>query len=201
MVPFYLDMGGKVSICSRSGCKNHFVEFDDLSVALRKLYQQYGFRGRAYPDEERLSNREAKPTEKEDEIIETIKTGTYINAYCFNCKKSLIVDDMLKLNITNEKEQAGHILLSPYLNVFTSKSSIYLPEEQIVKEVNCIHCNQSLIVQDRNCETCNSPLIKLSVIARTKMLDFFVCSKKGCKWHGLNEEDLQDIRLEDSLEW
>ena len=25
MVPFYLDMGGKVSICSRSGCKNHFV--------------------------------------------------------------------------------------------------------------------------------------------------------------------------------
>ena len=46
MVPFYLDMGGKVSICSRSGCKNHFVEFDDLSVALRKLYQEYGLAGK-----------------------------------------------------------------------------------------------------------------------------------------------------------
>jgi len=45
MVPFYLDMGGKVSICSRSGCKNHFVEFEDLSFALRKFYQEYGFSG------------------------------------------------------------------------------------------------------------------------------------------------------------
>lgn len=31
MVPFYLDMGGVVSICSRAGCKNHTVEFDDLT--------------------------------------------------------------------------------------------------------------------------------------------------------------------------
>ena len=43
LVPFYLDMGGKVSICSRSGCKNHFVEFEDLSLALKKFYQEYGF--------------------------------------------------------------------------------------------------------------------------------------------------------------
>jgi hypothetical protein len=45
MAPFYLDMGGKVSICSRSGCKNHFVEFEDLSIALRKFYQEYGYNG------------------------------------------------------------------------------------------------------------------------------------------------------------
>lgn len=43
LVPFHLDMGGKVSICSRSGCKNHFVEFEDLSLALKKFYQEYGF--------------------------------------------------------------------------------------------------------------------------------------------------------------
>ena len=51
MVPFYLDMGGKVSICARSGCKNHHVEFEDLSLALKKLYQEYGFRGRKYRPE------------------------------------------------------------------------------------------------------------------------------------------------------
>ena len=47
MVPFHLDMGGKVSICSRNGCKNHFVEFDDLSVAMKRLYQEYGYDGKA----------------------------------------------------------------------------------------------------------------------------------------------------------
>lgn len=43
LIPFNLDMGGKVTICSRSGCKNHFVEFEDLSLALKKFYQEYGF--------------------------------------------------------------------------------------------------------------------------------------------------------------
>ena len=64
MVPFYLDMGGKVSICSRSGCKNHHVEFEDLSMALRKLYQEYGFRGRKYPKKEQPSEQQSKTVEK-----------------------------------------------------------------------------------------------------------------------------------------
>jgi hypothetical protein len=33
------------------------------------------------------------------------------------------------------------------------------------------------------------------------MIDFFVCAKKGCTWHGLSKEDLDEIRLEDSMEW
>jgi hypothetical protein len=33
------------------------------------------------------------------------------------------------------------------------------------------------------------------------MIDFFICAKKGCTWHGLNKKDLDDIRLEDSVEW
>lgn len=42
MIPFNLEMGGKVVICSRHGCKNHFVEFEDLSSALQRLYDEYG---------------------------------------------------------------------------------------------------------------------------------------------------------------
>jgi len=43
IIPFNLDTGGRVSICSRSGCENHLVEFEDLSLALKKFYQEYGF--------------------------------------------------------------------------------------------------------------------------------------------------------------
>lgn len=43
MVSFKLDMGGKVNICSRKGCKNHSVNFVDLSAALEVFYHKYGY--------------------------------------------------------------------------------------------------------------------------------------------------------------
>ncbi|MBM3437116.1 MAG: hypothetical protein FJY07_12980 [Bacteroidetes bacterium] len=43
MIPFTLELGGKVFICSRRGCENHFVAFEDLSTEVRKFYHEYGF--------------------------------------------------------------------------------------------------------------------------------------------------------------
>jgi methionyl-tRNA synthetase len=42
MIPFTLELGGKVLICSRKGCQNHFVAFEDLETQLRKFYHEYG---------------------------------------------------------------------------------------------------------------------------------------------------------------
>ncbi|MFP4469925.1 MAG: hypothetical protein ACLFPE_04545 [Bacteroidales bacterium] len=198
MADFLLDMGGKVSICTRSGCKNHSVEFEDLSVALKKLYQEYGFRGRDYPKnlDLRTAAPEVLPVEDSKEIIET---GTFLQAYCPNCRKSLIENEMLRVKISNGEE--GDLMLSPYLNVFTSKSSIFLPEERTVKDLKCCHCNESLISPEKTCGKCGSPAARIIISARTKFIDFYICTKKGCRWHGLNEEDLFEIRLEDSDEW
>lgn len=200
MINFNLDMGGQVSFCSRSGCKNHLVEFDDLSVALKKLYQEYGFRGREYPKnlDLRTDYEKTKVSEKEADK-EIIESGAFLHAYCPHCRKSLIENDMLKVKISNGEE--GFLLLSPYLNVFTSKSTIFLPEDKTVKDLLCFHCNTSLIVKDKECESCGSPIAKISISARTKFIDFYICTKKGCRWHGMNEEDLYDIRLDDSDEW
>jgi ssDNA-binding Zn-finger/Zn-ribbon topoisomerase 1 len=198
MVPFYLDMGGKVSICSRSGCKNHFVEFDDLSLALKKLYQEYGYDGRgpAHVHREKIV---VEVEDEKDEAAEIIRTGTFLQAYCPYCKKTMIEDDMLKVKITNGEE--GLLMLSPYLNVFSSKSTIFLPEDKVVTDLKCIHCDHSLLVDEKVCGFCGSPVARIAIGAQTKLIDFYVCTKKGCKWHGLDQEDLDDIRLEDSLEW
>jgi ssDNA-binding Zn-finger/Zn-ribbon topoisomerase 1 len=197
MVPFYLDMGGKVSICSRSGCKNHFVEFDDLSVALKRLYQEYGYAGKGVKRPKTDSPEKEKPPV--DEAEEIIETGTFLQAYCPHCEKSLIEDEMLKLKISNGEE--GLLMLSPYLNVFSSKSTIYLPEDKAVKDLKCPHCDTSIIEPEKSCEKCHSNIAKIKVTARTKLIDFYICTRKGCKWHGLSGSDLYDIRLEDSLEW
>ncbi len=194
MVPFHLDMGGKVSICSRNGCKHHKVEFDDLSVALNKLYQEYGLAGNFQEQMKKTKQKEIK----RDPHKEIIESGTFLQAYCPHCKKTLIEDEQLKLKIHNGQD--GFIMLSPYLNVYTLKSTLNLPEDKVVGDIMCFHCDESLI-EEKKCGVCSSPTAKIAVGARTKLLDFYICTKKGCKWHGLSEKDYYDIRLEDSLEW
>lgn len=43
MVSFNADVGGRVSFCSRNGCQNHYVVFDDLDGVIRKFYAEYGY--------------------------------------------------------------------------------------------------------------------------------------------------------------
>ena len=43
MIPLTLQLGGKVFICSRRGCENHFVAFEDLATEVKKFYHEYGF--------------------------------------------------------------------------------------------------------------------------------------------------------------
>ncbi len=43
MIPLILQLGGKVFVCSRRGCENHFVAFEDLATEVRKFYHEYGF--------------------------------------------------------------------------------------------------------------------------------------------------------------
>ena len=43
MIPLTMQLGGKVFICSRKGCVNHFVAIEDLATEVRKFYHEYGF--------------------------------------------------------------------------------------------------------------------------------------------------------------
>jgi len=45
MVGLNIKAGGKVNVCSRSGCENHYVVFDDLAGAINKFYHELGTSG------------------------------------------------------------------------------------------------------------------------------------------------------------
>lgn len=201
MVSLTLDIGGKVSFCSRKGCQDHNIGFEDLSVALKKMYLDFEPGAKVKFKQDDIVVDKIKTQTEEEINKEIIESGSFLNIYCPECKKSLIEDGMFKTRIVNEKDEEGYIMLSPYLNVFSSKSTIYLPEEKEIKDIKCFHCNTSLKIPDNKCENCGTPIFKVLVSARTKMIDFYVCSKKGCTWHGLSKKDLDDIRLEDSVEW
>jgi len=199
LIPFHLDEGGKVSICSRSGCKKHNIAFEDLSTALGYFYDKYTY---AHTDDIKFSPKvEPKKKTEQEEDKEIIKTGSFLSTYCPHCRRSLIEDRMIKLKIENEQGETGFLMLSPFLNVFTHKSTVKLPEKHPIKNIKCFHCDEPLFVKDKKCPVCNSEIAKLQVAAMTKMIDFYVCSKKGCTWHGLSDEDIQSIVLEDSKDW
>lgn len=43
MIPFAMDHGGRLYLCSRWECNKHYLDFDNVSDALRKLYNEYGY--------------------------------------------------------------------------------------------------------------------------------------------------------------
>ena len=43
IVSFNCSIGGHVSICSRNGCKNHYIVFENVDTAIRKFYDEYGY--------------------------------------------------------------------------------------------------------------------------------------------------------------
>jgi len=187
MIPLDLELGGNVSICSRIGCKNHFMKFVDFSFALKNLFEET----------DRLHHHHHDP---EEERIETIKSGNFLHSYCPHCLRSLIEESSIKFLVKRNKK-TGYLMLSPYLNIFTSKSTILLPEDQEIEGLACPHCKKSLILPKKRCDECGSPIARIEISARRKLIDFYICSKKGCRWHGLSAEDMHEIRLEDSMEW
>jgi len=200
MLPLDLELGGDVCICSRMGCKSHFVKFVDFSFALKRLYIDAGYQGRPYVEDMSAIPKKKTPVTEEEEKTELVRTGTFLHTYCPHCKKSLIEEGSVKLKI-DRGDKEGYLMLSPYLNVFTSRSTIRLTEDQILANIRCFHCDQSLETTDFECGECGSRVARMVVGATSRLVDFYVCSRKGCTWHGLSREDMNDIRLEQSLEW
>jgi hypothetical protein len=200
MVPLDLELGGDVCICSRMGCKSHFVKFVDFSFALKQLYIEAGYQERPYVEDMSVILKKKAPVTDEEEHTEIMRSGTFLQSYCPHCKKTLIEEGSIKLKI-DRGDKEGFLMLSPYLNVFTSRSTIRLTEDQIISNIRCFHCDESLGIPDEVCGDCGSRVARVVVGATSRLVDFYICSKKGCTWHGLSRQDMDDIRLEQSMEW
>jgi len=200
MIPMDLELGGDVCICSRMGCRSHFVKFVDFSFALKRLYIDAGYQGRPYVEDMSVTPKKKAPVTEEEHHTEIMRTGTFLHTYCPYCKESLIAEGSIKLKI-DRGDKEGFLMLSPYLNIFTSRSTIRITEDEIMANIRCIHCDQSLEISDEECGECGSRVARVLVGAKRKLVDFYICEKKGCTWHGVSREDMNFIRLEQSMEW
>ncbi len=200
MIPLRLIEGGTVKLCSREGCRKHSIEFEDISVALSRLHHEYGFgEGSQTPSLTSTKVQQDISEKKEDRTI--METGSFLHSFCPHCRRSLIQGNVISFRIVRDTGEEGILMLSPYLNIFTHKSTVHLPEGTRLKDVRCIHCDTGLIEKQKACPECGAPTARFLVAAMTKLIDFHICTKKGCTWHGLSDADYHDIMLEDNKEW
>ncbi len=63
----------------------------------------------------------------------------------------------------------------------------------------CFHCNENLIQKDKKCEICGTSVAKINLSNRTRLIEFYICSKKGCEWNRLSKDYVIEIKIDDSL--
>jgi ssDNA-binding Zn-finger/Zn-ribbon topoisomerase 1 len=202
MVSFQLEEGGAVKICSRRGCKKHSLEFGSRELAMSKFYEAYSIGGGEPHDTRKHPVHDKQILSQEQEIHKIIKEGTFLSSYCPHCQQSLInEDDELRLTVINKDSEEGALILSPYLDVFSNKSTIKIPRGSEVLDLRCPQCSHSLIDPEVQCARCGSQAGLIKVSAMRELISFYICLRRGCHWHGISTEDARMIALEDSMEW
>ena len=125
-----------------------------------------------------------------------LRTGTYLHPCCPLCGEELVEDSLLHLTVIGAKGKQGELLLSPRFNVFAKESTIELAKGSNMQDLLCPHCKGSMLVPERPCELCNSKTAKLRVSVLGRDMDLLICTRIGCPWHGLTEDEDSHVILD-----
>ncbi|MFC2121962.1 NADPH-dependent glutamate synthase [Bacteroidota bacterium] len=133
-----------------------------------------------------------------EQDVRYLKYKTYLSFYCPHCKNTFNHEgknekSLLFTGITNQKET--EIKLSPFLDVFETKSSIKIKQDTVLDDLVCPKCKSSLINPKVNCGDCGTMVGEVIVSAHAKLIPFFICLKFGCEWHGIPKEEEKKIKL------
>ena len=115
-----------------------------------------------------------------------------LNVECPHCKHSLlddahIIDGHPSAYLLFECEgKKGELYLSSVYGSYTSKIPSFVSEGDILT-LFCPFCNASLM-SNRKCDKCNAQMVLMNIEDGGKIQ---ICSRKGCKKHFLEFEDLE----------
>ncbi|HTY08220.1 MAG TPA: NADPH-dependent glutamate synthase [Candidatus Edwardsbacteria bacterium] len=138
-------------------------------------------------------------TESTKDDLKQIAPGTDLTVFCPHCHQGLNTYDpatgkaWFKLHVT-ANGQEGDLLLSSKMEDFTRQSTLDLTDGQAVDGLSCPFCRTSIIERDGHCGQCNSPAARLTVSVQSRLIPFFICTKVGCRWHGITKADEQRIK-------
>jgi len=169
-------------------------EIFELLFCLRKNCHWHGLTDEA---RERISLEAAgfSPPRNQKEFVQT---GTRLKVSCPRCQADLVHGEDLLLHARNADGRLFVVRLSPVLNVFTSECSIFLSEGEEVADMICPRCDQSLWLDGKHCDACGARAVRLRVRAAAEEVDFYICMRNQCHWHGLSTDDRRRIILDET---
>jgi predicted RNA-binding Zn-ribbon protein involved in translation (DUF1610 family) len=150
------------------------------------------------PAKKKISTKDVTPgsAQRSDTDKHIVETGIFLPCFCPHCSQSLIENDKIVLEVRRPSGEKGKIRLSPYLKVYESSSTIYIPDGEEVEDLFCPHCHQSLKDTSRQCDECGSAVGRFIIRPFYKDIDFFICLKRNCHWHGIGTEAKAEMELE-----
>jgi len=187
MVYFTWIMGGKVSICSRSGLQEPLCRvWRPFGSLCGNFTRNYGYNGQhtQQPREESYLIRKTNQAKRGQRIYRNRNLSSCL--FCPIAVKAL--SPMICWNSRSGNGEEGILILSPYDECLSSKSTVFLPEDKVVGDLPLPHCDHSLILHDNPCDKSGLRCQDLGK-RRTKLIEFYICTMKGCKWHGLSRNE------------
>ncbi len=136
------------------------------------------------------------PHPPEDPERQILRTGTFLQTSCPHCGADLVDQRWIYLRIIAPGNEVGELKLSPRFNVFEKESTIDLPPGEEVQDLQCPHCGASLLADPDRCEICDAPVARVRVEAVRVGFNLLFCTRVGCRWHGLPNEDRARIDLD-----
>ncbi|MBM3318573.1 MAG: hypothetical protein FJY75_12045 [Candidatus Eisenbacteria bacterium] len=125
-----------------------------------------------------------------------LRTGTYLHTSCPLCRAEIVEGDWIHFRAIAPDGALGDLRLSARFNVFDQESTIALGAGDQVRDLACPRCGVSLLDAKLRCAQCGAAAVRIRVAAVRTELDLLLCSRYGCHWHDVPEEDRQRLVLE-----
>ena len=116
----------------------------------------------------------------------------HVKLKCFHCGKNLMdkgfeIDNHPSIKVIIEyKEKQGILHLSSLYGSYNIDSEIEVPKGEIARFI-CPHCKSNL-GSSRVCYECGAPMVTFESTLGGYLR---ICSRKGCKKHGIEFENLE----------
>jgi len=133
-----------------------------------------------------------------EQDVRYLKYKTYLSFYCPHCKNTFNYNGKNEKSLLFNgvyKDEGLEIKLSPFLDVFDTRTSIKLKKESVLDDLLCPKCKNSLVNSKVSCNDCGTKVGEIIVSAHAKLIPFYVCLKQGCEWHGIPKEEEKKIKL------
>ena len=124
-----------------------------------------------------------------------LRTGTYLRTYCPVCGGDLIEGNWVLLKATGPDEERLELKLSPRFNIFEKEATVQLRRGVLLRDLRCPRCDHSLLTEESTCEICEAPAARMRITVMETEVEIYICTRIGCPWHGLREEDRRRLRL------